>query len=104
MKNVGERKAVLLAERNIQAVVRGGGLQFEIERAAETLSQRESPGFVDASAEGRVDHELHAAAFVEETLGDDRVLRGHRAEHGAACDDVFDGLLGGRVDRGRIRA
>ncbi len=31
MENVGERKTVLIAERNVEAVVRGGGLQFEIE-------------------------------------------------------------------------
>src|SRR5271169_1063917 len=50
MKNVGERKAVLVAERNVQAIVRGGGLQFEIERTAEALAQGQTPGFVDASA------------------------------------------------------
>ena len=79
MKNVGERKAVLLAERNVQAVVRGGSLQFEIERTAEALAQREAPGFIDAAAEGRVDYELHAAAFIEEALGDDSCLRGNGA-------------------------
>ena len=95
--NVGEREAVLLAERDVEAVVGGGGLQFEIEGAAEALAQREAPGFVDAAAEGSVDHELHAAAFVEEALGDDRGLRGNGAEDCAAGDDVFDGLLGAGI-------
>src|SRR5262249_5372051 len=90
LEYVGEREAVLLRERDVQAVVGGGGLQFKIEAAAETLAQRESPGLVDASAEGRVNHELHAAAFVEEALGDDCLLRGHGAKHGAALQDVFD--------------
>src|SRR5271170_7810820 len=76
MKDVAERKAVLIAERNVQAVVRGGGLQLEVERTAETFAQRESPGFVDAAAKGRVDYQLHAAAFVEEALGDDVVCVG----------------------------
>ena len=49
MENVGERKAVLFAERDVQAVVGGGGLQFEIEGAAEALAQGEAPGFVDAA-------------------------------------------------------
>ena len=74
MEDVGERETVLLAERNVEAVVGGGGLQFEIERAAELLAQRQAPGFVDARAEGRVNHELHAAAFVEEALGDNQFL------------------------------
>src|SRR5712664_646502 len=93
MEDVSERKTVLLAKRNIQAVVRGGGLQLEIERAAETLAQRKSPGFVDAAAEGRVDDQLHAATFIEEALGDHRCLRGHRAQDGTSGGDVFGGLL-----------
>ena len=31
MKDIGQRKTVLLAERDIQAVVGGGGLQLKIE-------------------------------------------------------------------------
>jgi hypothetical protein len=42
-----------------------------------------------------VDDQLHAAAFIEEALGDDGVERGNLAEYGAAGDDVFDELLGG---------
>ena len=70
-KDIGQREAVLLGERDVDAVVGCGGLQFEVERAAEALAEREAPGFVDAAAEGGVDDELHAAAFVEEALGDD---------------------------------
>ena len=97
MKDVRQRKAVLLGQRDIEAVVGGGGLQFEIEAAAETLAQRQAPGLVDAAAKGRVDDQLHPAAFVEETFGDDRVLRGNIAQHRAALQDVFDRLLGGGV-------
>src|SRR5271170_6070308 len=94
MKDVAERKAVLIAERNVQAVVRGGGLQLEVERTAETFAQRESPGFVDAAAKGRVDYQLHAAAFVEEALGDDGGLRWDGAQDGAALDNILRGLFG----------
>ncbi len=94
LEDVGEREAVLLGERDVDAVVGGGGLQLEVEAAAEALAQRESPGLVDAAAEGRVEDELHAAAFVEEALGDDGGLGGYGAEDGAAGDDVGDELLG----------
>ena len=66
-----ERERVLLAERDHDAVIGGGGLQLEVERPAEALAQRQSPGAIDARAERSVDDELHAAAFVEEALGDD---------------------------------
>src|SRR6202034_2657072 len=49
--------------------------------------------FVDPTTKRRVNHQLHSAAFVEETLGDDRCLGRNCAEHGAARDDVFDRLL-----------
>ena len=93
VKNVREREAMLLGERNIQPVVGSGGLQFEIERAAESLAQREAPRLVDAATEWSVNHKLHPAAFVEETLCDHRSLAGHSAEHRAARDDVFNELL-----------
>ena len=97
VEDVAQREAVLLGQRDVQAVVGGGGLQLKIERAAETLAQRQSPGLVDAPAERRMDDELHAAAFIEEALGDDRLLRGHLAQHRAAGDDVLDQLLGAGV-------
>ena len=80
-----------------KAVIGGGSLQLEVEGAAEAFAQRQSPGLVDAAAEGRVDDELHAAAFVEEAFGDDGLLGGNVAEHGASGDDVFDGLFGAGI-------
>src|SRR6266852_5349584 len=38
MKDVGEREAVLFAQRDIQAVVGGRSLEFEIEGSAEALA------------------------------------------------------------------
>src|SRR5690348_7527816 len=96
-ENVGERKTVLLAERDVQSVVGGGSLEFKVEGTAKTFAESEPPGFVDACSEGRVDDELHAAAFVEEALGDDRCLRGDRTEQRAAGQNVFDGLFGAGV-------
>ena len=96
-KHIGEGKAVLLGERDIQAVVGGGSLQFKIEGTAESFPESEAPGFIDAASEGGVDDELHAAAFVEEAFGDDRFLCWDCPEHRATRHEVFDGLLGARV-------
>ena len=94
LEDVGEREAVLLGEGDVDAVVGGGGLQLEVEAAAEAFAQREAPGLVDAAAEGGVEDELHAAAFVEEALGDDGGFGGDGSEDGAAGDDVGDELVG----------
>src|SRR5258708_13342722 len=59
VEDVGEWEAVLLAERNIQAIVAGGGLQLEIEGAAETLANRQPPGLVDPTAKGTLNSDLH---------------------------------------------
>src|SRR5262245_3472199 len=97
MKDVSERKTVLLGQRDVQAVIGSRCLQFEVEAAAEPLAQRQSPGFVYATAERSMDNQLHASGFVEESLGDDRVLSGNRAQHGTSLQDVFDHLLGSGV-------
>ena len=96
VEDVGEGKAVLLGEGDVDAVVGGGGLQFEVEAAAEALAQGEAPGLVDAAAEGGVENELHAAAVVEEALRNDGGFRGDGAEDGAAGDDVGDELASAR--------
>ena len=59
---------MLLGKSNVQTVVGGCGLQLEVESDAETLAQSETPGFVDAAAKRRVDHQLHAAAFIEKAF------------------------------------
>src|SRR6201996_9270620 len=97
LENVGEGERMLFRERDVEAIVGGGGLQFEVEAAAETLAQGESPGLVDAAAEGRVQDELHAAALVEEALGDDGGEGGNGPEDGAAGDDIGDELLSAGV-------
>src|SRR6202007_1410676 len=81
-------------QRNVQTIVGGRCLQLEIERAAESFAKRQPPGFVDASAEWRVDDELHDAALIEESLGDDGLLRGNGAEYRASSGNIFRGLFG----------
>ncbi len=97
MKDVAQREAVLLGQRDVETVVGGGRLQLKVEAAAKALAQSQAPGFVDASTEWRVDHQLHPATLVEEPLGDHRGLRGHSAQNRATLHDIFNGLLGAGV-------
>jgi len=68
-------------------------LQLEVEAATKAFAQSEAPGLVDAASEGCVEDELHAAAVVEEALGDDGGLGGDSSECSAAGDDVGDELV-----------
>ena len=91
-----EREGVAVGQRDHDAVVGGRGLKLEVEVDAEAFAQRQPPGAVDASAEGRVQHQLHAPGLVEEPFGDDTVHGGHAAEHGAGLVHVGDDLFGAR--------
>jgi hypothetical protein len=79
---------------DVQPIVRSGRLQLKVESHAETLAQRQSPSLVDAAAEWRVDHQLHASTFIEEPLGNHGRLRRDRAQHCPALQNIFDRLLG----------
>ena len=71
---------MLVAQREDEPVVGRGRLQLEVERRAEPLAQRKAPRPVDPCAERRVQDELHPAAFIEEPLRHDRLLRRHDAQ------------------------
>ena len=43
-----------------------------------------------------MNHQLHAAAFIEKSLGNHGVLGGDGAQDGASGDYIFHGLLRGR--------
>ncbi len=70
-------------------------MQLEIESATEALAQRQAPGAIQVAAERRMNHDVRAAVFVKESLGDDLLLRGHHAERQLCCDQVLDDLFGG---------
>ena len=61
----------------------------KIERPAKTFAKRQSPRAVDAHAEGRVNHKLHAARFVEETFEQNFILRRHHADRAAFCAATY---------------
>ena len=102
-EDVGERERVLRPEREHQRVFRRGGLQLEVELTAEALPQREPPCPVHTAAEGRVQHELHAARFVEEPLEDERPLRRNHAERAVSLGEIRKRLVGGVQGQARLR-
>ena len=85
---------MLAAEREDDALLRRRRLQLEVEALAEFLAQREAPRAVDAAAEGRVQHELHAARLVEEALERDAIHSRHDAEAALRFREVLGDLLG----------
>ena len=95
VEHVGEREAVVGADREEHRVVAGRRLKLEVKPDAVALAEGEAPGAVDAAAEGCMDDELHATAFVEEALEDDVLLGGDEAEAVAFGADVANDLLGG---------
>src|SRR5207302_9295096 len=68
-------------------------LQLEIEALAELLAQSKAPGAVDAAAERRVQHELHAAGLVEEALEHERLCGRNGAERALALAEIGGDLL-----------
>ena len=80
-------------ERQHDRVFGRGSLQLEIELAAETFAERETPRAVDPAAERRMNHQLHAARFVEETLEHDGFLRGKDPQRSARRRQIVDKLL-----------
>src|SRR3546814_15091304 len=77
-------EAVAGVQPQHDGVFAGGGLQFEIECAAEPLAQGQAPGAIDAAAERRMDDQLRAAGFVEKTLHHQCFL-GRQGAEGQAC-------------------
>ncbi len=66
----------------------------KVERPAEALAQRQSPRPIDARSEGRVDHQLHPAAFIEEALCHHGLLSRQSIERRRAREHIRDSLLG----------
>src|SRR6266508_2539714 len=95
---------MLRSERNYDRVIGGRGLQLEVERAAKTFSQRESPRAIDSIAEWRMQDELHSARLVKETFHHQSLLRRNRAERAISVSKVIGDLLGRASGERRLPA
>ena len=102
-EDVGQRKRMLRTEREEQGVLGGRRLQFEVELAAEALAKRQTPRLVDAAPERGVQHQLHAARFVEESLEDEDLLCRQHAERAPRVRKVGDGLFRGDTVEAGLR-
>lgn len=87
-------KTVGRAQRQYDIVFTGRGLQFEIETAAETLAQCQSPGAVDPRAVGRMDDQVHVAGFIEKAFENDFPEAGKRGQRGLGGRQVIVQLVG----------
>src|SRR6266851_4472434 len=88
---------MLSAERKDNAVIVRGGLQLEIECPAEPLTQGQAPGPVDPCAKRGVDHQLHAAGFIEEALEEQPLLGRHHTRGRVLGCDISRCLLRTRL-------
>ncbi len=86
-----------VAEREHDRVLGRRRLQLEVELAAETLAQRQPPGAIETTAEGGVQHQLHAPGLIEESLQHQVLLRRHHAEGRLPGRQIVDDLLGRAV-------
>ena len=76
-------------QRQYDAVLQRGGLQFEIEFAAKAFAQGQAPGAIDARTEGGVDHQVHVAGLVEEAFHHHCVLGREHAQGRLRGGEVF---------------
>src|SRR6476646_5737897 len=93
---------MLRTEREQDRIFGGGRLQLEVELPAEPLAQRQTPRFVDAAAEGRVQDELHAARLIEEPFEHQRLLSGNDAKCSSPFGEVVDQLVDGTTNQARL--
>src|SRR3970040_2402782 len=93
---------MLLDQGNAQAVIGRRRLELAVKTDAKAFAQREPPGAIDARAPGRMKNQLHAAGLVEETLGDNLILRRDSAEYLQRVGNVTNDLLGGTLRHGDL--
>src|SRR5438270_11739131 len=93
MKNIGERKTMLVAKGNIQTIVGGCGLKLKIKGPAKSFAQRKSPRLVNPPPKRSMNHQLHAAAFIEKPLRDNCSLSGNGAQNRASRENIFHNLF-----------
>ena len=84
---------MLRAERQDEAVIVGGRLQFKIERAAEPLPHGQAPRLADPRSKRSMHDHLHSSGFIEEAFKDDLLLSGDHANRGLLRFGIVRNLL-----------
>ena len=92
-KHVRKRKTMLFRQADVDAVIGSRGLQFKIKRPAKTLTQCQTPRFINSSAKRSMNYQLHAAAFIKKSFCYYGFLRWYGAQNRAARDNVLHDLL-----------
>ena len=80
------------AQRQNHRIFSGRSLQFKVETAAEAFAQRQSISTIDPRTEGRMNHQLHATAFIKEAFKHQTVLRRQFAEHDSGRTQIINQL------------
>ena len=89
-RGLRQLETMRMSQRQHNVILGRGRLKFEIECTAEPLAQGQSPRAIYAAAKWGMNHQLHAAGFIEKTLEDDGIERGQAAERGAARAEVLN--------------
>src|SRR6266481_3232463 len=93
MENIGESKTMLIAKGNVQTIIGGCGLKLKIKRPAKSFAQRKSPRLVNPPAKRSMNHQLHAAAFIEKPLRYNCSLSRNVAQNRASRENIFHNLF-----------
>ena len=101
-EGIGDGPGVLGTGGEEDGVVVRRGLEFEVEGGAELLAEGQSPGAVDARAEGGVDDELHPSRVIEEAFEDHVGIGGDDTEAVARGANVVDHLAGAVLDKAAL--
>ena len=92
---VGGRRLVGVGQMDDDPVVGPDRVGLEVALGADLGRQRQAPGGVHATAEGREDAEAPVADLIAEALDDDRLVGGHDPGRRLLLAQVGDEVLGG---------
>ena len=99
-RRVRQFETMRVRQRQHDVILGRRRLQFEIERAAKALAQRQAPGAVHAAAVRGMNDQLHPARLIEEALENDGVQRRQALQRGPPGGEI----LGELRRRGLIEA
>src|SRR5262245_58439543 len=90
-----DRKAVLRAKRQYDAVIIRRGLQFEIKTTTKALPQCQTPRPINSAAKRCMNDQLHSTRLIEESFENDLLLRRNQANGSSLGRHVLNRLARG---------